>query len=238
MLSLKNHIELQEETQELAEICLNLIDDFIEENYDLVIDESVESEYVDDTILNIIVTHFVENQNDDELYEEMSEVMLNELVGSAIASARYGLKARATRKDVSKRERKYQGLVRKQMGDPKLYTSVRTPTGIDINPVYRKKSQEHQRKITTGAYGTGIAGSIKKKLGERDVAKSQDRYEKAQQQLRVARQEIGLAKAKRTRTEKNKASLKYKIDQAIKHPVKTIVKGVAKGIYKGVKKLF
>jgi len=235
MDSFKHYLIEQEKQQELTEICLQLIDDFLDENYE-IIDSDSEHENAEE-ILNIVVEHYLQNEESEDLYEELAEVLLDESIGSAIATARYGKPSRALRKDVTKREVYHQNLVKKQLKNRNLYSQVTTASGTDTIPTYRKQEQEHIRKTTTGAYGRGIRGYLEKKKSESEIEKSRDKYEKAQQELRISRERIGYAKGRRTRMEKKRAGLGYKIDYAMKHPVKTVLKTTGKILKKGIKAL-
>lgn len=253
MLSLKNHIELQEETQELAEICLNLIDDFIEENYEFT-NESFEISEESEIILDIILDHFIENYDvtllesedftrNDELIAEIYDVIMNESIGSGIASLIHG--TGGERKAYAKAKLKPELMRIKQKEDPKYFTkkiisaTSTTPQITKYTPTYKEKAKEHQQKIGSGAYGSGIFGAIKKKIGERDVVKSQKKFENLESKIRVQKSKIGIAGQRLRQKEAKTARLAYKIDRAIKptNVARAAIKGTLKGIAWAGKKL-
>lgn len=229
MESFKSFSNLCEENLELSEICISLVQDFIDEEYDLIIDES-ESEEINSEPLNIVLEYFVNNQNDSELYENLITSLMNESISSALASAIHGKKLKTTRKAVSAREKELVELGKKQRGDSKIYRNIPTPTGTDIEPAYKEKERVHARTN----YGSGIIGKLKKYKGSKDVAKSKDTYEKAQQEMRLARRNVGIAKYQRTRAETKHAFLQDKIKKSLK-PKKVIGAALKYGIAKPIK---
>lgn len=246
MHSFKELIDLEEQTQEIQDVCLQFIKDIITENYDFTNEENEFSEEAE-IALDIILDYFIENydstlleSNDinknDELFLEIHDILLDESIGSAIAGLVHG--TGGERRAYVKAKLKPELMRIKQKENPEYYTQKTLPktdtlpAATQYIPTYKEKAKEHQEKLKNNAYGTGFSGMIKKKMGEREVTKSQRKFEKAESKIRMAKAKIGVAGERLRYKENQHGRLAYKIDRAIRPT--NIARAAIKGTLKGV----
>lgn len=247
MLSFKQHIELEEEQQDLVDLCLQLIGDFITENYDFT-NESIEISDNAEIILDVILEHFVENYDpflvesnkfdgfnkNDELVLEIYNVLLDESIGTFIANIVHG--AGGERRAYTKAKLKSDSIQSKNQENAKLYNKKVAGGTAIYNPVYIDKETEHKNKLNNGNYGKGISGAFKRKIAERGIAKSKRKYEKAESKLRLAQAKEKVAGETLRNKEYKQGILAHKIDRAIRpsNIARAAIKGAVKGTIRGI----
>jgi hypothetical protein len=238
MLNFKNYI-LQED-DELIDVCVQLVQEIIEENYEFT-SEEIELSANAEIVLDNIIEYFLENydytlteseqtNSNDELIAEIYGVLLDESIGSMVANIVHG--AGGERRAYAKAKLKPDLLKIKAETNPKLFSKNSIPT-------YVEKQNQHAAKVKSGAYGTGIKGIINKKLGERDVRKSQKKYEKMESDIRIAKSKADVASMRLRQKERKQGNLAYKIDRAIRptNVARAAIKGTLKGVAWATRKI-
>jgi hypothetical protein len=93
--------------EQLEEDVFSLIRDIVDENY-VLSEDTVEPTEDDLYILNLVIEHAIENRNDPDIEEIVEQLVLDESIGSAIATAVHGVSSFLAKRKLSSTQQKLQ----------------------------------------------------------------------------------------------------------------------------------
>jgi len=219
---MENKINLTEEQiSDREELFFTILNDFIDENYEVDQDYIMTEE--DAYIVSLVLEYFEENFRyptlqesaleeitgydiNTPLYEEMMYIMLDETVGTFVAGAAHGIKNFLAKRSMNK-------AVANKDKAKKNFSSHITNPGAKAKPKF--KADAAQVKHDTTDYGKGILGDVKKSFNQGKIDGSKQRALKAQEAMKAAERKRKSAVGKYEHGVAKSKNLANKIDTGI-----------------------
>lgn len=218
--------------QEREEIFFTILNDFIEEHYEVADDYVMTEE--DAYVTSIMLEYFEENyrfttlnesivesltgrDSNAELYEELYEALLDESIGSFIAGARHGIQDYLAKKREARLSKS---------ADVARQKSKQAKSDADV------MAKQHKAKDKTGSYGTGVKGTLKKSFAAGGVERAAAKAQKAKEKATAKHNKQWDAKNKRYQVSKSRSDLANKIDTGIANIKNKIKSKVTSGAEK------
>lgn len=222
----------EEQIQGRQELFFRILDDYIQENYE--VDEDYVMTEEDAYVTSIMLEYFEENYKfptlqesaleaitgydiNTPLYEEMYSVLLDESLGKFVAGARYGIQNYLARKNQERLSSK---------------ADVARTKSKEAATQAKDTEKQHKANVKSGAYGTGLKGTFKQAFASGGVEKAAERAKKAKETAQLKHNKQWDARAKASGIESKREGLANKIDTGVSN-IKNRIKGaISKGAQK------
>ena len=216
----------EEQIQEREEIFFTILNDFIEENFE--VDEDYVMTEEDAYVTSVMLEYFEENFKfptlkesaleaitgydiNTPLYEEMYLALLDESIGKFVAGARYGIQNFLARKNQERLSAK---------------ADVARTKSKEAAATAKETEKQFKADTKSGSFGTGVKGAFKKAYASGGVEKAVAKAKKAKDIAQIKHNKQWDARAKASGIESKREGLANKIDTGIsniKNRVKSAV---------------
>lgn len=224
--------ELQQERQE---IFLHILNDFINENYE--IDEDYQMTEEDAYITSILLDYFEENfkfptieestleaitgyDTNTKLYEELQYALMDESIGTFVAGAAHGV-----RNAISAIQRN-RAIAAKNVAKDEHNRHITNP-GTKKKPVYKADVAQKQHDKTT--FDSGVVGNVKKAFSQGKIDKARERATKAKQVMDAAEKRRSSLQTKHTNNMARTGALAKKIDTGVSNVKNRVKQAISTG---------
>lgn len=224
--------ELQQERQE---IFLHILDDFINENYE--VDEDYQMTEEDAYITSILLDYFEENykfptieestleaitgyDTNTKLYEELQYALMDESIGTFVAGAAHGV-----RNAISAIQRN-RAISAKHVAKAEHDRQLTNP-GTKKKPIYKADVAQKQHDKTN--FDSGIVGNLKKGFSQGKIDKAREKATKAKQVMDAAETKRKSLQAKHSNNVAKTGALANKIDTGISNVKNRVKQAISTG---------
>lgn len=222
----------EEQIEDRQELFFTLLDDFIEEHYE--VNENHEMTEEEAYLTSIIMEYFEENYRyprieeasyeaitgydiNTPLYEEITEVLLDESIGSVVAGARYGVKNWLAKRKAAK------ATAGKESAKAAYEKHLSGKT---------TKADIMRKQNASKSYGSGIGGTIKKAYDQSRTDALQKRAEKAKGVMKAAETKRKSAVTSQQNVQGRSGALAKRIDTGVENIKRKIKDKVSAGASK------
>jgi hypothetical protein len=229
----------QHDVEQLEEDIFSFISDIVYENY-VLSEDTVEPTEEDLYVLNLVIEYAIDNSQDPDIEEIVEQLVLDESIGSAIATAVHGIANKFRQNRLQSATNKQQKASDKLKRSENITKSAnRPPAGGGILSRLAHKVRVGFHKARQGSYRK----SAEKATAAHATAQAKaDAGQKRQSDL-SAKIDTGIDKAKsavQSRVDQAKSAVKSKVDQAksaIKSKMQSAKAKVGSAVEKGAEKV-
>lgn len=222
----------EEQIQERQELFFTILDNFINENYEVAEDYVMTEE--DAYITSILLDYFEENYKfptlkesalesitgydiNTPLYEEMAMILMDESIGTFIAGARHGIQ---------------DYLATKRQERTSAKRDVANVAKKDTAQASKDKEKQLRTDTRSGAFGSGIKGDLKKSFAQGGVERAKAKAAKAKAVFDKAHDKNWNALNKKATIQTNRANLASKIDTGVANVKNKVKSAISTGAQK------
>lgn len=211
----------EEQIQEREEVFFHIVNDFLEENYE--VDEDYVMTEEDAYITSVILEYFEEKYKfptlqestleaitnydiNTKLYEELYYILLDESIGTFVAGAAHGIKNLLAKRSVNK------AIAKKEKTKAEFEKHLENP-GSKNKPKY--KADTLQKKFEKKDFGEGPVSGFKRSFEQEKINKAREKAEKAKRAKETAETQRKSALGKYQHQQYKTGELAKRIDTGI-----------------------